>query len=204
MPTNTNVCLTSNDCFTVETYTDRRIYFNMNQIDFDNMINIFALIQVSLAAVIVLEFFFRKIPPLFKQIKEELEPINNSGRRRLLFIKEFLAGTAFNSEVLYFVGYLVFAILGYTTNQFFFAFLLLEVFSRFKTLRNVIMSIRGPIKELSLTFILWVILIYYFSLLAYNFFRDSFVNPQVCETLFRCVVTIFYENNRVIIILIIE
>jgi hypothetical protein len=199
-PSGTTVCLAPNDCFTVESFTDKRIYFNLTQPQFDQMIDIFGLIQVTLASLIVVEFFFRKIPPLFKQIKEELEPIAQSGKKRFMFIKEFLGGTMFNSEVLYYVGYLVFAILGYTMNQFFFAFLLLEVFSRFKTLRNVIMSIRGPIKELSLTFILWIILIYYFSLLAYNFFRDSFFDPQVCETLFRCLVTIFYENNRVSII----
>jgi hypothetical protein len=197
-PSDTEFCLAPNDCFIVESYTDKRIYFNMSQADFDSMINILGLIQVALASLIVIEFFFRKIPPLFKQIKEELEPVGQSGKRKFLFIKEFLAGTVFNSQVLYYVGYLVFAILGYTMNQFFFAFLLLEVFSRFKTLRNVIMSISGPIKELSLTFILWIILIYYFSLLAYNFFRDSFTNPLVCETLFRCLVTIFYENNKVI------
>jgi hypothetical protein len=174
----------------------------MSEQAFGDFINILADIQLSLAAIIAFEFFCRKLPPILGQIKEELDNRTSQRNRRRLLIKEFFIRTVFNFEIIYYIGYIVFAALGRFMDQFFFAFLLLEVFTRVKTLKNVIMSVRKPIKELLLTFLLWVILVYYFSILLYSFFRADIPTKYSndCETLFRCVINVFYQNNKVILL----
>ena len=60
-------------------------------------------------------------------------------------------------------------------------------FYRVPTLKNVIKAVYEPRKALILTFILLVILEYTFSLIAFRFFRDSYVPdddnglPQPCK-----------------------
>jgi hypothetical protein len=102
----------------------------------------------------------------------------------------------FNFEIVYFCGYVVFAFLGTFYSDFYFCFLLLEVVQRFKTLRNVLMAIKNSYKELILTFILWIIVVYYFSIFGYSFFRDSFPFENDCNTMYRCFATLFYQNNK--------
>jgi hypothetical protein len=101
-------------------------------------------------------------------------------------------------SVIYYTGVVVFGFLGIYKSNFFFSYLLLEIVSRVKTLQNVLFAIKNPYKELILIFILWVILIYYFSIIGYVWFRDSeFPRPDKdCNSLLKCVATIFHQNNR--------
>jgi len=80
--------------------------------------------------------------------------------------------------------------------DFFFAFLLLEVIIRIKTLRNVLMAIRNPFKELVLTMLLWIILVYFASIFLYSFFQSYLRFPNACQSLAICVATVFYEANK--------
>jgi hypothetical protein len=192
-----SMCLEPNDCFNLTTYEDDKNYFNMAEKEFPTLIDRLSIVQCIMAGIIVFEFLCRKTPAIFMQIREELDEQNfSSTRRKYIFVKEFFLRTFFNFEIVYYLCYITFAILGYIANDFFFAFLLLEVITRFKTLRNVVMAIRNPIKELFLTLILWVILIYYFAIVAYAFFREDFPDLSDCESLAKCTATIFYQNNR--------
>jgi hypothetical protein len=195
------ICLDSQnslaDCFDITTFIDDKIYFNMSSFEFQQIINILAILQTCLAGIIVLEFFLRKTPTIIKEIQEEMASLNFSmTRRKFYYIKEFMLRTFFNFEVIYYICYITAAVLGFISVDFYFAFLLLEVITRFKTLKNVIMAIRNPIKELFLTFLLWIMLIYFFAVIAYANFRNDFKSETDCPDLVRCLATIFYESNK--------
>lgn len=191
------MCIDPNNCAQIAYWTDQKSFFNMTPEDFTHVINILSYIQICLAVLIFVEFMCRKTPAIFSVAEEEVNSHNpTNSMRKILFIKEFCLRFFFNFEVFYYCAYVVFAFLGMYFSDFYFAFLLLEVVQRFKTLRNVLMAIKNPYKELFLTFILWIILIYYFAIFGYTFFRSDFPNENDCSSLVRCVATIFYENNK--------
>ena len=191
------LCLTPENCVQVESWVDEKTLFNINPEDFSKMLEKLFIIQCTLSCLIFVEFISKKILAIYSLTEEEVNSLNVSNiYRKFLFIKNFLKRLIFNFEVIYYFAYLVFAFLGTFESDFFFAFLLLEIVQRFKTLRNVLSAIKNPYKELVLTFILWIILIYYFAIFAYAFFRNDFPYEQDCNSLIRCVAVIFYENNR--------
>ena len=191
------LCLTPENCVQVESWVDEKTLFNINPEDFSKMLEKLFVIQCTLSCLIFVEFISKKILAIYSLTEEEVNALNVSNiYRKFLFIKNFLKRLIFNFEVIYYFAYVVFAFLGTFESDFFFAFLLLEIVQRFKTLRNVLSAIKNPYKELVLTFILWIILIYYFAIFAYAFFRDDFPYEQDCNSLIRCVAVIFYENNR--------
>ena len=115
---------------------------------------------------------------------------------KILFIIKFFKMIVFNFEVLYYLLYMTCSILGLYISEFFFAFLLTELVLRIKTLKNILMAIKKPFKELILTFLLWLILIYIFTLIAYTFFVDQFNIISECQSVFKCFATIFYQTNK--------
>lgn len=115
--------------------------------------------------------------------------------RKLFILKGVVIKIFLSFEIIYYCLYLGFAFLGIDGSDFFFAFLLFEIVMRVKTLNNVLNAIRNPIKELMLTLILWIILVYYFSLVAYFFFYDSFKEND-CNNLLKCLSIIFYQNIK--------
>ena len=191
------MCIDEDNCAQIEYWTDEKSFFNMTPEDFTHVINVLSVIQICLAVLIFVEFMCRKTPAIFHISEEEVNSRNPSNKtRNFLFIKEFALRFFLNFEILYYCAYVVFACLGTYISDFYFAFLLLEVIQRFKTLRNVLMAIKNPYKELFLTFILWLILIYYFALFGYAFFRSDFPNESDCSSLVRCMSLLFYENNK--------
>ena len=191
------MCLTPENCVQIESWVDEKTLFNIEPEDFNQMLKKLFFIQCTLSCLIFIEFISKKILAIYSLTEEEVNTKNVSNiYRKFLFIKNFLKRLIFNFEVIYYCAYVVFAFLGTFKSDFFFAFLLLEIIQRFKTLRNVLSAIKNPYKELILTFILWIILIYYFAIFGYSFFRKDFPYEQDCNSLLRCVAVIFYENNR--------
>ena len=70
---------------------------------------------------------------------------------------------------------------------------------RYKTLKNVLMSIRNPFKELMLTLFFWFIMTYILTILGYSTLFEYFPSPSNsnCENLAKCWSYIFYQNNKV-------
>ncbi len=74
-------------------------------------------------------------------------------------------------DIIYYCLQLCFALIGLTYHPFLFAGLLSD-FLRFDILTNVVKAIYEPRVELGLSFLLFVILEYYFSIAAYINFYD--------------------------------
>ena len=125
--------------------------------------------------------------------------MNYTGKKKTFYIlQKTVIEISTSFSVLYYTGVVIFGFLGIYKSNFFFSYLLLEIVTRFKTLQNVLLAIKNPYKELLLIFILWIILIYYFSIFGYIWYRDTeFPRPDKdCNSLLKCVATIFHQNNR--------
>ena len=94
----------------------------------------------------------------------------------------------------YYMIYTALAILG-LFNPLFIAALLLDLFVRFPLLLYVIKSLWRPKYQIILTLVLFVILQYYFTLIAYYSFSSSF--QDLCEDLYQCFSLIFDKTFKV-------
>lgn len=89
--------------------------------------------------------------------------------------------------VLYYCLYGFSAIIGLTITPFFFALHLLDVLVRFPLLQNVLKSIWIPRKSLLLTFLLFQMLNYFFSLIGYFALDDDY--DGACPSTWVCFLT---------------
>jgi len=98
-----------------------------------------------------------------------------------------------NGKFLFMMFYLVVSILGTALSEITYSLHLLDVINRFKTLRNVVRSVTGNIKQLVLTALLGLILIYIYAIIGYNFFDSQYYSPDIgdagerfCNTMLQC------------------
>lgn len=63
-------------------------------------------------------------------------------------------------------------------NYFFFAFHLLDVAISFKTLRTILQSVTHNGKQLVLTVMLTSVVIYLYTVIAFNFFRKFYIKDN--------------------------
>lgn len=95
-----------------------------------------------------------------------------------------------SSEVLFYILYFVFALLGVLVHWFFFSFHLVIILSIYTTLRNVTKAITQPKLELFLTFMLFLIIEYAYSIIGMLLF-DVDYGEDVCTNPLRCFVYTF-------------
>lgn len=86
---------------------------------------------------------------------------------------------------LYSLWYFTFSILG-NYNNFFFAAHLLDVAVGFKTLRTILQSVTHNGKQLVLTVMLLTIVVYIYTVIAFNFFRKFYIQEEDDETDKKC------------------
>lgn len=86
---------------------------------------------------------------------------------------------------LYSLWYFIFSILG-NYNNFFFAAHLLDVAVGFKTLRTILQSVTHNGKQLVLTVMLLTIVVYIYTVIAFNFFRKFYIQEEDDETDKKC------------------
>lgn len=79
----------------------------------------------------------------------------------------------------YWIIYIIFAFLGLLKDTIFFAVLLIEFIARFKTMKTIMNSVWDKIKEILLTLALWIILIYWATLIAYVYLYEYFPNKDI-------------------------
>lgn len=86
---------------------------------------------------------------------------------------------------LYSLWYFTFSILG-NYNNFFFAAHLLDVAVGFKTLRTILQSVTHNGKQLVLTVMLLTIVVYIYTVIAFNFFRKFYIQEEDDEVDKKC------------------
>lgn len=114
----------------------------------------------------------------------------------------FQAGvTITDNAFLYSLWYFTFSILG-NFNNFFFAAHLLDVAVGFKTLRTILQSVTHNGKQLVLTVMLLTIIVYIYTVIAFNFFRKFYVQEEEdevdkkCHDMLTCFVFHLYKGVR--------
>ena len=193
------MCIDDGICIEIKKWLEIQTLGTLDENDYDTLIKSLSLTQCVIGCLIYLEYMMRKSPSIYKLNREQAEELNYKGKKKIFYILyKTIIEISTNFSIIYYTGVVVFGFLGIYKSNFFFSFLLLEIIVRFKTLQNVLVSIKKPYKELFLTFILWIILIYYFSIIGYLWLRENnFPRPDKdCNNLLQCVATIFHQNNR--------
>lgn len=111
--------------------------------------------------------------------------------RNLLISIKFLI---FDPLIFYYIIYTACAILG-MFNSIFIAFLMLDVFLRYPLILHVFKSIWRPKKQILMTIVLFFIFQYFFTIIAFYYFSQSF--NGWCEGLYPCFSVIFDQNFKV-------
>ena len=106
--------------------------------------------------------------------------------------------TITDNAFLYSLWYFTFSILG-NFNYFFFAAHLLDVAVGFKTLGTILQSVTHNGKQLVLTLMLLTIIVYIYTVIAFNFFRKFYVQEEddtidkKCHDMLTCFVFHIYK-----------
>ena len=193
------LCIEESKCLEVKKWVEIQTLWGLDEDTYDQIINNLSLFQCIIGCLIYAEYMARKSPAIYKLNKGQAEQLNYTGKKKTLYIlQKTIIEISTSFSILYYTGVVIFGFLGIYKSNFFFSYLLLEIVTRFKTLQNVLLAIKKPYKELLLIFILWIILIYYFSIIGYVWFRNTeFPRPDKdCNSLLKCVATIFHQNNR--------
>ncbi|KAK4873043.1 hypothetical protein RN001_015072 [Aquatica leii] len=109
--------------------------------------------------------------------------------------------TITDNSFLYSLFYFIFSVLG-NYNLFFFAAHLLDVAVGFKTLRTILQSVTHNGKQLVLTVLLLTIVVYIYTVIAFNFFRKFYVQEEdeevdkKCHDMLNCFVFHLYKGVR--------
>uniref|UniRef100_A0A2H8TPJ2 Ryanodine receptor 44F n=1 Tax=Melanaphis sacchari TaxID=742174 RepID=A0A2H8TPJ2_9HEMI len=109
--------------------------------------------------------------------------------------------TITDNAFLYSLWYFTFSILG-NFNNFFFAAHLLDVAVGFKTLRTILQSVTHNGKQLVLTVLLLTIIVYIYTVIAFNFFRKFYIQEEddevdkKCHDMLTCFVFHLYKGVR--------
>jgi hypothetical protein len=99
--------------------------------------------------------------------------------------------TASDPMTVYYSMYLVTSILGYNVSYFFLSLLLLDILVKNSTARDVLMAVVYPRKQLAMTMVLSLFVVYIFSFIIFFNYRDQFtledgLRHNSCTTLFSC------------------
>ncbi len=92
-------------------------------------------------------------------------------------------------EILYYLSYGVLAFFATIIHPFFFAFHLSEFLIKFPSLRTILKSVWEPRWQLLLTMVLICVSVYFFTIISYMWFSDSFSGR--CENLYMCLFEVF-------------
>jgi ryanodine receptor 2 len=109
--------------------------------------------------------------------------------------------TITDNAFLYSLWYFIFSVLG-NFNRFFFAAHLLDVAVGFKTLRTILQSVTHNGKQLILTVMLLTIIVYIYTVIAFNFFRKFYIQEEddevdkKCHDMATCFVFHLYKGVR--------
>ncbi|KAI5742923.1 hypothetical protein M8J77_012710 [Diaphorina citri] len=109
--------------------------------------------------------------------------------------------TITDNAFLYSLWYFTFSVMG-NFNNFFFAAHLLDVAVGFKTLRTILQSVTHNGKQLVLTVMLLTIIVYIYTVIAFNFFRKFYVQEEddvvdkKCHDMMTCFVFHLYKGVR--------
>eukprot|EP00743_Colponemidia_sp_Colp-15_P005611 GILK01006033.1.p1 GENE.GILK01006033.1~~GILK01006033.1.p1 ORF type:complete len:1199 (+),score=216.20 GILK01006033.1:264-3860(+) len=100
----------------------------------------------------------------------------------------------------YYLLYLLFSLVGYIYSPFFYSLLLTDLIHRSDDLQNVLRAVTKNGKQLIMTSILGLCLIYVYSIFAFLWFKDDYQEedsaPMYCDSLIYCFVSTIHYGLR--------
>ena len=156
--------------------------------DIEQIIMMIGTINLSLVSIVVSFFLLKRAPLIIENIWKNFFSQNIAFFKiPILFIFKILYSIYLlfqDFDIVYYFSQLCFALLGLTYHPFIFSGLLSD-FLRFDILTNVVKAIYEPRLEMGLSFLLFVILEYYFTIISYINFYDQYPNND-CSTFWKC------------------
>ncbi|TKR86989.1 hypothetical protein L596_011474 [Steinernema carpocapsae] len=109
-----------------------------------------------------------------------------------------------NGQFLYRVGYLLCSVCGVFFSPFFYAFHLIDVVLSFPMLKAILQSVTHNLQQLILTIMMTLVVVYLYTVLAFNFFRKFYVQEgedgdepdRKCHNMLTCFIYHFYAGVR--------
>ncbi|VDO29597.1 unnamed protein product [Onchocerca flexuosa] len=108
-----------------------------------------------------------------------------------------------NGQFLYRVHYLLCSALGVLVSPFFYAFHLIDVVLSFPMLKAILQSVTHNLQQLILTIMMTLVVVYLYTVLAFNFFRKFYVQEsegeepdRKCHNMLTCFIYHFYAGVR--------
>uniref|UniRef100_A0A0N4ZPH7 Ryanodine receptor 44F n=1 Tax=Parastrongyloides trichosuri TaxID=131310 RepID=A0A0N4ZPH7_PARTI len=109
-----------------------------------------------------------------------------------------------NAQFLYRVGYLICSTCGVVFSPFFYAFHLIDVVLSFPMLKAILQSVTHNLQQLILTIMMTLVVVYLYTVLAFNFFRKFYVQEgedgeepdRKCHNMLTCFIYHFYAGVR--------
>lgn len=162
--------------------------------------------MIVCSTFVVVFFLIKKIPLIIKDAWAEEEEDENllTPEKKGFFRKlstwifksiKTIIKFLMNFEVLYYLGYMILAFLGLFVHPFCYSFHLTEIIVRYPTMRNVIDAVVKPRQAIILTFILFVIMSYFFTLIGYLAFDKYY--GGFCESTYECLLTTIDQSFKV-------
>jgi len=138
----------------------------------DQLIFILGVLNITFTSLVVSIFFIKKAPLLLRDMWYDwyYAELNNKLLKLAWFfytLVKSISTCLMDFDFVFYSLYIVFCVFGLKFHPFFFSWGLLVDFLRIKILKNVIKAVWIPRESLSLTFLLFILIEYYFTLIAY-------------------------------------
>lgn len=172
------------------------IYYRLEQPSFFDLspkktldlFTILGALNLFFSSLAIIIFWMKRGPLITGKIWRQLDKTINHSERNVntvakgaLYTKAVLGSIKAcltNFTMLFYFLYIIFLILGLSVHPFFYAFHLAD-FLRISILKNVIKAIWNPKYQLFLTFVFFVLVEYYFSLISYTYFYDHYYESDL-------------------------
>jgi len=145
----------------------------------DQLMFILGILNIVFSCMVISIFFINKAPLLLRDMWYDwyYGDVNNKLLKFAWFfftLIKSIYSCLLDFEFVFYSLYIVFCVFGLKFHPFFFAWGLLVEFLRFKILKNVIKAVTIPREALMLTFVLFILVEYYFTLYAYISLFDMY------------------------------
>lgn len=144
-------------------------------------------------AIVLMFFLLKRAPLLIEDTWKGFFQTDMSCFKRFILgivkLGKSLVKLLTDFDIIYNLGYMALVVLGRIIHPFLFAVSLSD-FLRSGDLKNVVKAIYNPRVELTLSFILFLVLEYYFTLVVYIFYYKHYPDTY-CHELWKCYIKTF-------------
>ena len=161
-------------------------------------ITVLGILNLIFAGLVVTHFYMKKAPILLKDVWSGFFSTPISHKTPLVFLIKLsisIGRGMRDIDILYNTAVIVFAFLGLFVHSFFFFFMLAD-FLRISLLKNVVKAVWDPRVPLLLTFLVFILVQYFFAIIGYTYFHEDYDTGITCDSLFVCFLTTWDQTFK--------